>query len=74
MARRYAFTIGLIWSLALVVFLMAAGGCARWNWRGKGYNDQDTTWARKMRPPADEKQFSGLDARAQDIERDLGVR
>jgi len=46
----------------------------RWNWRGKGFGDNSTGWTGKMRPPADEKQFSGLDARAKEIERNLGVR
>jgi len=63
------------WLLAVAILLLSAVGCARWNWRGKGFDDNDSSaWARKMRPPADEKQFSGLDARSQEIERNLGVR
>ncbi len=63
-----------LWA-ALVVALLWTGGCARWNWRGHGYDeDNDAKIAQRLRPPADPKQFSGLDARAQDIERDLGVR
>lgn len=64
------------WLLVLVaVGVSAAGsGCSRWNWRGKGFDDNSTGWTDKMRPPADEKQFSGLDARAKEIERNLGVR
>ncbi len=58
----------------LAVSLMAVGGCGRWNWRGKGFGNSEGTWAQNMRPPADEKRFSGVDARAQEIERNLGVR
>jgi len=49
-------------------------GCSGWNWRGKGFGDNTVGWADKMRPPADARQFSGLDARSQEIERNLGVR
>ena len=64
-------------SVALVAALtgaLALSGCARWNWRGSGFGNNEGAWARKLRPPADEKQLSGLDARAQEIERNLGVR
>ena len=41
----------------------------------KGFDDDESSaWTRKLRPPADEKRFSGLDARSQEIERNLGVR
>jgi hypothetical protein len=65
-----------MWPLAVAVILLSTVGCARWNWRGKGFDDNDDSsgWARKMRPPADETRFSGLDARSQEIERNLGVR
>jgi hypothetical protein len=66
-----------MWSLVAAILLLPAIGCARfnWNWRGKGFDDDESSsWARKMRPPADETKFSGLDARSQEIERNLGVR
>jgi hypothetical protein len=64
------------WRLITGLILLSAAGCARWDWHGKGFEDKEDTsgWARKMRPPADEKRFSGLDARSQEIERNLGVR
>jgi hypothetical protein len=63
------------WLLAVATIVIAiCPGCARWNWRGKGFDDNTTGWTDKLRPPADEKQFSGLDARAKEIERNLGVR
>jgi hypothetical protein len=61
-------------TIVVVLALAACPGCSRWNWRGEGFGDGTGRWAEKMRPPADEKQFSGLDARAQEIERNLGVR
>ena len=63
-----------LWPVVLALIIMATSGCTRWDWRGKGYGDDSGRWAQEMRPPADEKQFSGLDARAQEIERNLGVR
>jgi hypothetical protein len=64
-----------VWLAVLVAGgLVVAPGCCRWDWRGKGFGDDEGAWAQKMRPPADEKHFSGVDARAQEIERNLGVR
>jgi hypothetical protein len=60
--------------MIVAVALFAVVGCAPWNWRGEGFGDDTGSWAQRMRPPADDKQFSGLDARAQQIERNLGVR
>jgi hypothetical protein len=65
---------GWRWLLLAVPLLLAAAGCASWNWRGRGFDDDSGGWAKNLRPEADEKQFSGLDARAQQIERNLGVR
>lgn len=63
-----------LWRFVAALALTAPLGCTPWNWRGEGFGDNSGRWAQKMRPPADEKQFSGLDARAQEVERDLGVR
>ena len=60
--------------LALALAALLITGCAKWNWRGQGFGNSEGRWAQQMRPPADEKQFSGLDARAQEIEKNLGVR
>jgi hypothetical protein len=62
------------WAAIAATLILACFGCQPLNWRGTGFGDNSGRWARKMRPPADEKSLSGLDARAQDIERDLGVR
>ena len=66
----------------LVPLSVACCGCQSWkngtglfNWRGQGYNDDDlNTLTQNLRPPGDERQFSGVDAKARDIERSLGVR
>ncbi len=63
-----------LWPALAAAVLIAAVGCSRWDMRGKGFGDNSAGWAQKMRPPADERQFSGLDSRAREIERDLGVR
>ena len=52
----------------------AIAGCRNYNWRGTGYSEQAQSWTKNLRPPADELRFSGLDAKARDIERSLGVR
>jgi hypothetical protein len=49
-------------------------GCGKLNLRGKGFDDNSGSWAQKLRPPADESRFSGMDERSRDIERNLGVR
>jgi hypothetical protein len=62
-------------SLAVIALVLAPAGCCKcWNWRGDGFADNSGSFAQKMRPPADESKFSGLDARSREIERDLGVR
>jgi len=63
----------IIRGVSALVLLTMVSGCNRWNWRGHGY-DEETAWTSKIRLPADEKQFTGLDNRARDIERNLGVR
>lgn len=68
--------------IAMALLLpVALGGCTSWNsgladwsWRGKGYDKQTNDLTKNLRAPADEWQMTGLDARARDIERNLGVR
>ena len=61
-------------ALLAALMVAAGGGCGQFNWRGKGFDDNSGRWARTMRPAANEKSFSGLDARSREIEQDLGVR
>lgn len=42
--------------------------------RGDGYNDGTADWTSRLRTPTSQGQISGLDGRAQEIERNLGVR
>ncbi len=60
--------------LALAVAAATLVGCQRWNWQGNGYDDQVNALTKDLRPPADERRFTGVDAQAHDIERSLGVR
>jgi hypothetical protein len=62
-------------SLMLAAACAAAiAGCRPFNWRGQGYDEQTKALTKDLRPPADESRLTGLDARARDIERSLGVR
>lgn len=64
----------LRWLLLVAVAAATFAGCQPFNWRGKGYDDQTQSLTKDLRPPADESRFAGLDAKARDIERSLGVR
>jgi hypothetical protein len=63
---------------AIVITLtFALTGCQRLRehkWRGPGYGEEVNSLTRNLRPPSDERQMTGLDERARDIERNLGVR
>jgi hypothetical protein len=67
-------------ALMLAVCLVAStlsGGCQslrNGNWRGEGYDDSINQLTENLRPPGNEKSFAGIDARAREIERNLGVR
>ena len=50
-------------------------GHARWNWRGEGYGEDAPQWSENLRKPSGPVgSTTGLDARAVEIERRLGVR
>jgi len=57
-----------------VVAGACAGGCRKFDMRGDGYNDGTADWTSRLRTPTSQGQISGLDGRAQEIERNLGVR
>ena len=66
---------GQMSSLLLAAVATATiAGCRSFNWRGQGYDERAQAWTKDLRPPADEARLSGLDAKARDIERSLGVR
>ena len=64
----------LRWLLCASAVAAAIAGCRACPWRGNGYGESSEPWTRNLRPPADEKQFTGVDAKAREIERSLGVR
>ena len=59
---------------AILATGLLATGCACPDLRGPGFNDEMGSWAKKLRPPADQSKFSGIDARSREIESNLGVR
>ena len=60
--------------LAIAMLLLGVAGCQRWNWRGSGYGNDTPRWGEKLRTPTEAGQSAGLDSRAKEIERNLGVR
>ena len=67
-------SIRLLCAALPIVAALTAVGCSRWNWRGQGFDDGTAGWAGKLRPAAKGQHASGLDARATEIERNLGVK
>jgi hypothetical protein len=59
--------------VAAISGLLAAAGCTRPGMRPREYADELSATAKQFRA-ADERGLSGVDARAREIERSLGVR
>jgi hypothetical protein len=59
---------------ALLCAAMISGCCRPFDLRGKGLGENADGGMAGLRPPADERRFTGLDGKARDIERNLGVR
>ena len=60
--------------LLALIAAACASGCNKFDLRGDGYNDGTADWTGRLRTPTTKGQMSGLDGRAQEIERNLGVR
>ena len=60
--------------LAIALLFLATAGCQKWNLSGPGYGADAPRWGEKLRSPTEAGQASGLDSRAKEIERNLGVR
>jgi hypothetical protein len=60
--------------LAAAAIAGTLAGCRPWDLRGKGLGEQSDGGMAGLRPPADERRFTGMDGKARDIERNLGVR
>jgi hypothetical protein len=67
----------------IVALCMCAAGCTTWTtrWnalrdrvRGHGYTDESANWTQNIRSPSDSTPMAGVDERARQIERNLGVR
>lgn len=64
-------------TLAICVITLTLCGCQALRndkWRGEGYDPSVNELTGNLRPPGKEKSFAGFDARAREIERNLGVR
>lgn len=60
------------WSLFVVC--LVTSGCRGWNWKGDGFRDEFSTWGERQRPGGDKGEMTGLSAKSQQIERNLGMR
>ncbi|HEX4146960.1 MAG TPA: hypothetical protein VHY91_25910 [Pirellulales bacterium] len=69
--------------LLLAALSLCTAGCTQWmqRWnslrdtvRGKGYTDDTANWTRNVRSPSDSTPMAGVDERARQIERNLGVQ
>lgn len=72
---RFRFVAAL--TAILITLALPLVGCQRlreYKWRGHGYGQEVNALTENLRPPADERQMTGFDERARDIERNLGVR
>ena len=65
------------------VLSLCAAGCTQWTkrWsdlrdsvRGKGYTDNTVGWTQNVRTPTASTPMAGVDERARQIERNLGVQ
>jgi hypothetical protein len=57
-----------------MIALLALSGCRPLNLSGNGFGDYTSNWAENLRPPTRAGESVGLDTRAKEIERNLGVR
>ena len=64
------------WTAGVAFLLMSIGGCQNQapNLRGEGFHDEFATWGEKKRQPDSDGDLCGLSTKAQQTERNLGVR
>jgi len=59
--------------LAAALFCVGSSGCATWNLRGDGWQDDSLSSSiRQARPPAKESEFWSFSNKARQIEADCG--
>ena len=73
MISRLAY-VRLARCLAAASLLLPMPGCAHFNPRGDGFSDGTAHWADGFRRSTPEQKVYGFSTRAQEIERNLGVR
>jgi hypothetical protein len=57
-----------------MLLLVASAGCAPLNLRGNGFGDETATWGENIRPTTQPGNLMGMDSRAREIERNVGMR
>jgi hypothetical protein len=64
------------WAAGVAFILLGIGGCESQapNLRGEGFHDEFATWGEKKRAPDSDGDLGGFSTKAQQIERNLGVR
>jgi hypothetical protein len=61
-------------STVVATACLLLAGCTHWNWRGEGYGADAPQWSENLRKPSGPAgSNTGLDMRAVEIERNLGV-
>tara|TARA_B100000809_G_scaffold214487_1_gene219277 strand:+ start:631 stop:864 length:234 start_codon:yes stop_codon:yes gene_type:complete len=68
---RIRFSAGML--PALVLISLTLGGCATWDLRGPGFQGQTANIGRGLRSQGNGEQLWGLDERARQIERNMGI-
>lgn len=59
---------------AAMLLLAASAGCSPLNLRGNGFGDQTANWGENIRPTTQPGNLMGMDTRAREIERNVGMR
>ena len=68
---RIRFSAGML--PALVLISLTLSGCTAWDLRGPGFQGQTANIGRGLRSQGNGEQLLGLDERARQIERNMGI-
>jgi len=68
---RIRFSAGML--PALVLISLTLSGCTAWDLRGPGFQGQTANIGRGLRSQGNGEQLWGLDERARQIERNMGI-
>lgn len=65
---------GRCFGIGLFAMCLGLSGCASWNMRGDGFNDDSGRAIRQLRPTDNDVHFWGFTNKAREIEQDFGAR